>query len=374
MNGRTRWIEALTYGSPDKVPFSPGGPRESTLRAWREQGLPEGPHWFEVLADKIGLKRESASPRVSLGVDFRMIPQFEEKVLEHRDGHYVVQDWKGNICEIADTFDVTYLRTAKDFVTRRWVKCPVETRDDWEAMKPRYDVDAPGRFPEDFEDRCARAADRDWILSVHTNGPFWQLREWCGFEPLCMMLIEDPDFVRDMISFWTEYVSKTMARALDAGSVDAIWINEDMAYKEKPMISPGMTREFLAPAWECWTREAREAGVPILDEDSDGMIDLLIPIWIESGFNVCDPVEVAAGNDLDAYRRTFGKKIAFRQGVDKRCIAKGGKIIEEELARLEPVIRDGGYIPGCDHGVPFDISWPDFVHYGRLLAELTGWL
>ena len=37
-------------------------------------------------------------------------------------------------------------------------------------------------------------------------------------------------------------------------------------------------------------------------------------------------------------------------------------------------VRDGGYIPGCDHGVPFNISWPDFIHYARLLAELTGWL
>lgn len=28
----------------------------------------------------------------------------------------------------------------------------------------------------------------------------------------------------------------------------------------------------------------------------------------------------------------------------------------------------------CDHGVPPDISWPNFVEYSRLLAELTGWL
>jgi hypothetical protein len=44
------------------------------------------------------------------------------------------------------------------------------------------------------------------------------------------------------------------------------------------------------------------------------------------------------------------------------------------MARLRPVIEDGGYIPGCDHGVPHDVSWPDFVNYTRLLAEATGWL
>ena len=112
---------------------------------------------------------------------------------------------------------------------------------------------------------------------------------------------------------------------------------------------------------------------PILDMDSDGKIDELIPIWIESGINVCDPIEVAAGNDICEFRKRFGKRIASRQGVDKRCMAKGGKIIENELARVAPVVRDGGYIPSCDHGVPPDISWPDFAHYSRLLAEMTGW-
>ena len=89
---------------------------------------------------------------------------------------------------------------------------------------------------------------------------------------------------------------------------------------------------------------------------------------------LCDPIEVAAGNDIVTFRSEFGQRIAFRQGVDKRCIAKGGRDIELELERLAPVVEEGGFIPGCDHGVPDDISWNNFVHYARLLAELTGWL
>jgi len=34
------------------------------------------------------------------------------------------------------------------------------------------------------------------------------------------------------------------------------------------------------------------------------------------GVVLCDPIEVAAGNDIHAYRRQFGHKTAFRQGVD----------------------------------------------------------
>jgi uroporphyrinogen decarboxylase len=108
--------------------------------------------------------------------------------------------------------------------------------------------------------------------------------------------------------------------------------------------------------------------------DSDGFMGQLIPVWMEAGINVCDPIEVAAGNDLIAFRRSFGRTMAYRGGVDKRAIAKGGSAIEAELERLAPVIRDGGYIPGCDHGVPSDVSWPDYVRYVQLLAERTGWL
>ena len=123
-----------------------------------------------------------------------------------------------------------------------------------------------------------------------------------------------------------------------------------------------------------WSKLSRDAGVPLIDVDSDGFVGELIPIWIESGVNVTDPIEVAAHNDLLEYHRQYEKQIAYRMGVDKREMARGGKRLVEELKRLEPVIKYGGYIPGCDHGVPSDVAWPDFVDYARLLAQMTGWL
>ena len=110
MNPRQRYIETVTFGNPDKIPFMPGGPRESTIKAWHEQGLPEGADWHTHLLELLGMEPEKTKPEVDLGVDFLMMPQFEQKVLEHKDDHYIVQDWKGNICEISDEFDVTYLK------------------------------------------------------------------------------------------------------------------------------------------------------------------------------------------------------------------------------------------------------------------------
>jgi uroporphyrinogen decarboxylase len=147
-----------------------------------------------------------------------------------------------------------------------------------------------------------------------------------------------------------------------------------MAFKGHAMVSPDATREFLLPAYRRWGEIVRGAGCPIYAMDSDGYIGDLIPIWLEAGINVCDPIEVAAGNDLPELRAAFGRSMAYRGGIDKRAIAKGGAAIEAEIQRLRPVIRDGGYIPGCDHGVPADVHWPDYVRYTGLLARETGWL
>ena len=374
MTDRERYFETVLFGMPDRIPFQPGGPRESTLRRWHSEGLPEDRSFFDVMCEEIGVEMTTTRPAIQPGVNFRMHPTFEEKVLEHRDGHYIVQDWMGNVTEISDEYDYTYIRNAKDFVTRKWHKFPVENRADFEEMKKRFNVDDPVRYPDDFDERVKAMRERDYVTGFHFPGPFWQIREWCGFEPLCMLFLDDPGFVQEMVEFWTEYVSTTMQRALESGTVDRVHMSEDMAYKEKSMISPAMVREFLLPAWTRWAREARHAGVKVVDMDSDGKVDELIPLWIEADINVCDPIEVAAGNDINAYRAEFGQRIGYVGGVDKRCIAKGGATIEEELARIAPVVRDGGFIPGCDHGVPHDISWPNFLHYSRLLAELTGWL
>jgi hypothetical protein len=374
MTARERRLASLMYKKPDKVTFEPGGARESTRRVWHQQGLPEAANYRTHLLEILDIEPDPGGP-ANLDVSFKMIPQFNERILEHKDGHYIVQDWMGAITEISDEYDYTYIRSAKDFVTRKWHKFPVETREDWEHMTARYNPHGKGRHPDDLDALCAELVDREGYLNIHFNGPFWQLREWVGFENLCMMMLDDPGWVEEMIQFWTDFVSDTLAPVLERITPDQVGMSEDMAYKHASMISPDMVRRFLVPAYERWVPQIRESGCEVVFMDSDGKIDELIPIWIESGINCCGPVEVASENDIVAFRETYGDQMAFTGGIDKRAIAKGGAVMETEVMRVvPPLLEQGGVIPGCDHGVPPDISWPDYVAYSRLLAELTGWL
>lgn len=359
----------------------PGYGRESTMKRWHNEGLPKdisnaalaNIHAYKLAGGKNGLS--TCGP--IFWIKESMIPEFEKKVIERKQSSQIVQDWKGNICEISNEYTVDYLggENAKcDFVTRRWIKCPVENWQDWTDMQKRYNPNDPTRLPENPAELGESLKNRDYPISIHFSGPYWQLREWMGFEQLSVAFYDNPALVKDMIDFWQEYILQLLKHALTYITPDMVHISEDMAYKGFSMLSPKMCRDYLMPCWKKWGEIVKNSGVPIYAIDSDGFIGELIPLWIESGLNVCDPIEVAAGNDINQFRKKFGKNMAYRAGVDKRCMAAGGKEIEDEIARIRPVIKDGGFIPGCDHGVPHDVSWKDYIYYVGLLAKETGWL
>ncbi len=376
MNERERYRNTLLFKKVDKVPFFPGHPRESTLKRWREEGLPENTNWFDFICEKIGIKIEKREkPRVNINVDFGPIPPFEEKIIEKKGSHLIVQTKKGEIVEIDERYDFSYLRGAKDFVTRKWHKFPVENENDWIDMKKRYNPLTPERIDPEIDKKADILKERDWVLEISLPGPFWQLRDWCGFENLCILMAENEEFVVDMVNFWKDFVKEILKKIVFKIEFDYVIINEDMAYKEKSMISPFMIRKFLMDCWSQWAGLLKESGCEIIICDSDGYIGEIIPIWIESGINCTIPVEIAAGNDLIEYRKKFGKNMAYIGGIDKRKIAKGGSILKEEMDRIIPfLLKDGGYIPSCDHAVPPDISLKNFIEYCEYLAKLTNWI
>ena len=74
MNERERFSETLLFGKPDKVPFMPGGPRESTLARWNAEGLPKGKDYFDAVVDELGIKYETLD-LILYGLERFMTPE-----------------------------------------------------------------------------------------------------------------------------------------------------------------------------------------------------------------------------------------------------------------------------------------------------------
>ena len=86
--------------------------------------------------------------------------------------------------------------------------------------------------------------------------------------------------------------------------------------------------------------------------------------------NVMSPFEIAAGNDVVAMGRKH-PDLVMSGGIDKRVLAAGKDAIDEYLERvIPPMVKRGGYAPTCDHGVPDNVAYADYMHYRRRIMEL----
>jgi uroporphyrinogen decarboxylase len=100
------------------------------------------------------------------------------------------------------------------------------------------------------------------------------------------------------------------------------------------------------------------------------MMDSLIPVWLDAGLNFLYPFEVQAGMDVLAVRRKYGRGLRMWGGVDKRALAHGPRAIDAELARLKPLMDEGGFIPHTDHSIPPDVPFRNYCYFMEKLGEV----
>ena len=71
-----------------------------------------------------------------------------------------------------------------------------------------------------------------------------------------------------------------------------------------------------------------------------------------------------------ALRKKFGKELLIGGGMDKRVLASDPSAIKQMIDEKIPLMQEGGYISGCDHAMPPDISWENYLYYRQLLLAV----
>jgi uroporphyrinogen decarboxylase len=177
------------------------------------------------------------------------------------------------------------------------------------------------------------------------------------------LFYDAPDLVDELFERYFTVVMEGLRRAVKVVPIDIIGFGEDIGFKTGPLISPEMFRRFILPRYRKAMDFAHAHGVDLAWYDSDGDVRPFIPDYLDVGINGLMPCEVAASMDPVALRARFGQALRLGGGVDKREVAKGPRAIDAEIARLLPVIREGGFVPGIDHSVPGDVSWDNYRYY-----------
>lgn len=292
-----------------------------------------------------------------------LCPPFEEEVLEDHVSWVLKRTSRGTIIkEHKERAGMPQL-----------VSGPVSNWQDWEQLKAeRLKPTLDGRLPSDWDEMIVEYNARDYPLFIGGpyNGFFGTPGDLIAKDQLLLMYYEDPDLLKDMINYLADFWIALHDQILDHVNVDAASFWEDMCYKNGPMISPAMFREFMLPAYKKMTAFYRDRGISIILVDSDGDLRKLIPLWLEGGVTALYNFEVNAGMDVVEIRKAY-PKLQIVGGLDKMQLARGPAAIDAELESKVPfMLSQGGYFPCIDGNVDPEVSWENFCHYRRRLDEM----
>lgn len=290
-----------------------------------------------------------------------MCPVYPTQVLEDH-GEWVMQVNKWGIVERA---------SKENSSPASFLRAPVQSWADWEALKERFQPDLDKRMPSNWNDLVKSYKNCSYpIVLGGEQGFYGSPRYLIGDERLLTVLYDDPQLVlainEHLCNLWISIYDPILQKV----DVDMALIWEDMCFKTGPLISPAMFRKFMLPFYQKLTNFFRDHGVKTIFADTDGNCWKLIPLFIEGGVTGLYPFEVNAGMDVVKVRESF-PRLQMIGGIDKMALYGGLADIDRELDyKVRSIIGLGGFIPTIDHLVPMDVSWPAFRHYRTRLNGL----
>jgi len=85
------------------------------------------------------------------------------------------------------------------------------------------------------------------------------------------------------------------------------------------------------------------------------------------------PMEPAAGMDVVKLREKYGKRLAFKGGLDKHILRQSKNNIRKELEyKMQPLLQEGGMVFGLDHRVTNGTPLENYRYYVNMGRELLG--
>jgi hypothetical protein len=319
MTSRQRFHKTMQFGNPDRVPYFEEGIRKDVIKAWHRQGL-------------------SRKTKIS---DLFQTDQFYEVDLDpFADLHKLPASTK----ELSKYKD--HLNTG--ILNQFWSQ--------WQKIR-----------------RAIKRKDEVLFLKVH-RGFFLSMGvyKWERFMEVISMLIDDPDFVQEVLMIQGAFIAKLLDKVLQDMELDAIIFSEPIGGNEGPLISPAMYDKYVLSGYDPIIEIARKQGLDTIILRTYANIRLLIPAILKHGFNCLWACETnSPAMDYRHIRKEFGRDLRLIGGIDLDALRLGKEAIRKEIEeKVPPLIADGGYIPIADGRVRKEIPFEIYFYYRKLLEQM----
>jgi uroporphyrinogen decarboxylase len=333
--------------------------REARER-WAAEGHLAAP---EVASDHFGLdmRRTGGEVTPSAWGLVNLIANLDagDEVIEENDSSKLVRNGNGAV-----------LRWGKDRGSApEHVSFLVKDRKGWEEHIRPHLVDSKNyarRIAFDrYRETLAENARRQTFLCSTVLGAFDAMNALCGHECILVAMATDPAWINDMADVYGKIVVE-MLEMLYAkeGLPDALWVWDDLGFKRRPFMSPGMYREMIMPAHKRVMDFAHGKGLPVVLH-CDGLVESLIPSLIEAGVSCLQPIEIKAGMDLLRIKKNFGERLALVGGMNVLTLVSNDlNLVRQELeAKVPGVMQGSGYILQVDHSCPGEVNYDTYKYF-----------
>jgi len=384
VNDRQRALAVLNYQPYDRLPIVHFGFWDDTLLKWAREGHiteEEARSWADGNPTDAVISRK-------LGFDFNyysvfhthndIIPFFERQVLEVApDGSRKVRNHRGVV--LIEKDDATSIPAEIDHT--------LKDRQSWDTIfRPRlqFTIERVTKMPVRVNDRMVpfdeggleflRQDTREYLYGLHCGSLYGIIRDWIGMENLIYLAADDPALYDEIIETVGELCYQNTKAALESGAkFDFAHFWEDICFRSGPLVNPRVFREKVGPQYRRITGLVNRYGLNIVSVDCDGLIDALIPTWIENGVNTMFPIEVGTWNaSIAPWREQYGRELRGVGGMRKYTFALDYAAVDAEIERLKPLVELGGYIPCPDHRLAPDAKWENVQYYCDRMRQTFG--
>ena len=370
MTTRERFNAIMNFEPCDRGLDWENGIWLTAVEKWKKQGMPPqdpsiqpdsinvtGRIYFSLFDSFFGLDE---TPQ-AIPVNYGFLPPFPYILYEETENYKIVQNEWGIKMQVAKSGD-----TMPHFLDRL-----VKTEKDFEALKERLQPRINERYPDNWDELLKEYENRTYPLFANDFpfGFYGITRELIGAMDILYAFYDDPKLIKNIMNFTADYLISIWEKALVEAKPDFFRIWEDMCFNTSSLISPEMFREFMLEPYKKLTNFIKDCGCKHIFVDTDGECSKLIPLFIEGGVTGLYPFECTAGMDVVEVRKNF-PKLQMMGGIDKKILARGKKDIDDELNYKLSILGQGGFVAHCDHFVPPDSTWENFVYYRLKMKEI----
>lgn len=249
---------------------------------------------------------------------------------------------------------------------------PVKDMDDWLKIKHMYEF-CEERIDWNQVKKAKEEQQKGTLVLGSMPGGFDLPRQLMGEEELCYAYYEQPELIIDILKTAADTSIAVFERICEQVTIDQLSVHEDMAGKSGPLIGPSQIEEFIKPYYLVVWDLLKSKGTKIFSQDSDGNMDPVIDVFIESGLTEMYPMEPGAGMDIVKVREKYGKKLSLKGGINKYVLRDSKEAIRNELEyKMQKSMQKGGVVFGLDHRIPNGTPYEYYEYYVDLGRELLG--